>query len=80
MDGIEATLHIRKLQETETARVPIVAVTANVLPEDRDRCMSAGMDGFVPKPVRLEMLRQVLIEQCGEGLAAGAEAETSGTP
>jgi len=48
MDGVEATEEIRKAGFDD---VPIVAVTANVLDRDRERCMAAGMDDFLPKPI-----------------------------
>jgi PAS domain S-box-containing protein len=55
MDGFTATRMIREL-EGEAARVPIVAMTANALSGDRERCVAAGMDGYVTKPVRIEAL------------------------
>ncbi|MDX2033328.1 MAG: response regulator [Blastocatellia bacterium] len=61
MDGIEATRRI--CAEWPLDRPRIIAMTANVLQEDRDLCLSAGMDDFVSKPVRLEEL-QAAIERC----------------
>ena len=49
MDGFEASQEIR-IQEPEETRVPIVALTANALKGDRDRCVDAGMDDYVTKP------------------------------
>ena len=51
MDGVTATLAIRK-KETGDARIPIVALTANVLKGVREECLAAGMDGYLGKPVR----------------------------
>ncbi len=61
MDGCAATSAIRKI-EAEEARPPcaIVAMTANAMPEERERCRLAGMDDFVTKPVRLEMLESLV--------------------
>ena len=56
MDGFEATKAIRKLQVTQGYNVPIIAMTANVMDSDRDKCLSVGMDDFIPKPVRMKNL------------------------
>jgi CheY-like chemotaxis protein/nitrogen-specific signal transduction histidine kinase len=55
MGGIEATSLIRA-GETTGQHVPIIALTAHAMPRDRDVCLAAGMDGFVTKPVRVELL------------------------
>jgi len=59
MDGIEATRHIRALPHR--AGLPIVALTANALPRDRDRCRAAGMDDFLGKPLDFEEFTRVLL-------------------
>ena len=51
MDGIEATRAIRNLPNRRGAHVPIIAVTASAMKEDREACISAGMDGFITKPI-----------------------------
>ena len=58
MDGLEATRRIREHPTGKT--VPIIAITANAMPEDRAACDAVGMNGFVAKPVRRKELRQVL--------------------
>jgi len=59
MDGFEATTRIRDA-ETAGARLPIVAMTAHAMEGDRDRCLAAGMDGYISKPVNLAALGKVL--------------------
>ncbi len=63
MDGYEATEAIRQL-EGEVGRVPIVALTASVMPEDRERCRVAGMDDFLAKPLRQKALRGAIQTWC----------------
>ena len=59
MDGLEATQRIRA-QEPSGAHVPIVAMTANAMPQDRARCLQAGMDDYISKPIELAELQRVL--------------------
>ncbi len=59
LDGFEATREIRRLQDGAT-RTPVIAITASATQDDRDRCIEAGMDDYVSKPVRVEELRGVL--------------------
>lgn len=64
MDGFAATREIRKYEKNTLRRkTPIVALTANVLPEVREKCFDAGMDGVLTKPVDPEMLGQVIKTQ-----------------
>src|SRR5882724_6928829 len=51
MDGFEATACIRAQERTTGAHLPIIAVTAHTLDNDRERCLAAGMDGYVAKPI-----------------------------
>ncbi|HKU81595.1 MAG TPA: response regulator, partial [Candidatus Tumulicola sp.] len=66
MDGFEATREIRKRESRTGKRVPIVAMTANVMANDRDECLAAGMDDYLTKPVGLDDLRAVLQRWLGE--------------
>jgi len=59
LDGYEATARIR-VREGSGRRVPIIALTASAMPEDRERCLAAGMTGYISKPVRLDDLRTAL--------------------
>jgi len=60
MDGVEATAQIRSLQKLNGGDTPIIGVTAHALAEDRQRCLDAGMDDYLPKPVKPEALRRIL--------------------
>ncbi|MDR1664206.1 MAG: response regulator [Clostridiales bacterium] len=64
MDGYESTKRIRELDTPYAKTVPIVAMTANVFREDIERCMRAGMNGHVGKPVNMEEILTVLKKYC----------------
>ncbi len=59
MDGYETTARIRRLSD-QGSTTPIIALTANALEGDRDRCIAAGMDDYIAKPVRSQVLAKVL--------------------
>ena len=60
MDGLEATRRLRGLVGQRNQRVPVVAMTANAMQGDRDRCLEAGMDDYLTKPIRAQQLRMAL--------------------
>lgn len=62
LDGYDATRKIRKLERGKS-HTPIVAMTANAMEGDRQRCLDAGMDDYVTKPVKKEILEQALLRQ-----------------
>ena len=59
MDGVEATRHIR-MMGPPSGRLPIVAITASALEHERQRCLASGMNDFLTKPIRPDVLSQVL--------------------
>ncbi len=59
MDGLQATAAIRA-EEAEGRHVPIIAMTANAMEGDRERCLEAGMDDYISKPIKLDALKAAL--------------------
>jgi CheY-like chemotaxis protein len=60
LDGYQASQAIRQI-EVETGRhIPIVAITANAMDGDRNRCLAAGMDDYLSKPINVQHLKAVL--------------------
>ena len=56
LNGLDATRMIREREKGSDKRVPIIALTAHALPSDRERCLEAGMDGYIAKPLRRSIL------------------------
>jgi len=80
MDGYEATRKIRSGEAASgRAPVPIVAITANALPGDRERCLASGMTDFISKPFTLRRLQAVLQAVTGATGEPAAAPETGGT-
>lgn len=81
MDGFAATQEIRQREAAEgCSRLPIIALTADAFEDDRQRCLDAGMDDFLAKPVVLKALRSVLmqrLQQDSEGIAGIVVASSS---
>ena len=70
MDGYEATVEIRR-RENPDNRLPIVALTAHVLDNNRQQCLDVGMDDFVTKPVTGNRLKEVLDRFLNPPVVAG---------
>jgi len=60
MDGFAATQLIREKEKASGAHLPIIALTALAMKGDKERCLAAGMDGYVSKPLKLEELFSVI--------------------
>ncbi len=62
MDGYTATKEIRNIEDTEIASVPIIAMTANAFEEDKQKCLSVGMNGHLGKPLDVDKLMRELAQ------------------
>ncbi len=60
MDGFEATAAIRAAERGTGRHIPIIALTAHAMTGDKERCLEAGMDGYVTKPIRIKELREAI--------------------
>jgi signal transduction histidine kinase/CheY-like chemotaxis protein len=74
MDGFEATAQIRRLEEGTNRHIPIIAMTAHAFEEDRNRCLAAGMDEYLSKPLKREALFSLLDQYAS---SPADETETS---
>jgi signal transduction histidine kinase/DNA-binding response OmpR family regulator len=64
MDGLEATAAIRRNEMGSGTRIPIIAMTAHAMADDRERCLAAGMDSYVSKPIDIQMLLETIEQWC----------------
>jgi two-component system sensor histidine kinase/response regulator len=69
MDGIEATVRIRQAEQATGRHIPIVAMTAHAMEEDRRRALDAGMDAYLTKPIQPQEMERVLQQLIAKGAA-----------
>ncbi len=79
MDGFQATAVIRSLEHTDRPRLPIIAMTAHAMRGDRERCLAAGMDAYLAKPVDARKLIE-LVESFAPTAADADEKRRGGQP
>ena len=60
MNGFEATAAIREKEKSSRHHLPIIAMTAHAMVGDKERCLEAGMDGYLTKPIHLDKLDELL--------------------
>jgi CheY-like chemotaxis protein len=80
MDGFEATAAIRQLERRRGGHTPIVALTAHAMKGDRERCLAAGMDDYIAKPIDWEHLFKLLKRVAGQHVSRAAPAEPAPAP
>ncbi|MBX7232681.1 MAG: response regulator [Bdellovibrionales bacterium] len=60
MDGYETTKNIRKNKDIKISKIPIIAMTANVIKGDKEKCLDVGMNDYISKPIQIDHLRDIL--------------------
>jgi two-component system sensor histidine kinase/response regulator len=73
MDGFEATAAIRRMEQATRAHIPIIAMTAHAMVGDRQRCLEAGMDGYIAKPVHAHELFETIETVLAHAVQSAAE-------
>jgi two-component system, sensor histidine kinase and response regulator len=76
MDGFEATAAIREMELAAGTRTPIIAMTAHAMKGDRERCLAAGMDAYISKPIQFEELLEVTESLSGSSAPAAGSADS----
>lgn len=74
MDGYEATMIIRRLEAETGGRIPIIGCTAHALSDDKRKCLDAGMDDYLPKPISPSKLQAKIAEWMPDGASAKTAA------
>lgn len=77
MDGFHATAAIREKEKATGHHLPIIAVTAHAMKGDRERCLAAGMDGYIPKPIQAKELFETIEGLQGKSAQAEVRAKSA---
>jgi CheY-like chemotaxis protein len=72
MDGFEATAKIRQREQDLGYHTPILAITAHAMKGDREKCLAAGMDGYITKPLRLNEMFELIEEMLSKSKPSAA--------
>jgi PAS domain S-box-containing protein len=75
VDGFEATQRIRQIEKQKGGHIPIVAMTAHAMKGDREKCLAAGMDEYVPKPIKTQELHNVIENLALKSIAQNKSGE-----
>ena len=78
MDGFEATALIRKWEHQDGRHTPIIAMTAHAMKGDRERCLDAGMDEYLPKPISSETLYKMIVDLSSDKSENLPESQSKG--
>jgi CheY-like chemotaxis protein len=74
MGGMDATRHIREWEASAGGHIPIIAVTARAMKGDREACLAAGMDGYLPKPIQAKKLLALIAKTAGDDVPGERDA------
>jgi CheY-like chemotaxis protein len=77
LDGFEATAAIREQEQRTGRHIPIIAMTASAMKGDRERCLAAGMDGYISKPIDPEQLYKAVAAFAPASAAAAQNSTNS---
>ena len=81
MDGFEATMELRKREQSSGAkRLPIIALTANAMAQDREECLNAGMDDHLSKPFSMQTMHEMLARWMPRQAAARPKGDPAALP